>query len=380
MGPPGPPGPQGPPGPAGGPQGPPGPEGPPGPQGPSGVDGAIGPQGAQGAQGPPGPQGPSGVDGAIGPQGAQGPAGLPGPIGPQGPKGDTGPAGGPPGPQGPPGLDGVMGPPGPQGQKGDTGPQGQKGDTGPQGQKGDTGPQGPIGPTGLVGAIGPQGPQGPQGPPGPSSSQGSNPNTPNSYYVFDDFIMKPVGWNIVGNPIKEASTYDHPGILRIKTKSRFCDEATVSCDSEIAIGNISQCRWLIKPFPNSDVTIMKARIGLMNVITGDPTFGVWFEFNHTSSNWLCCVNGSVAHEFTGSGSLSGKWCWFKITLDNNSKCRFELYDNEAQVTYSYLHENETLAASDAVFPNTYIMTCNNRNKMLDLDFFDMEAKIVNRLL
>lgn len=347
MGPPGPQGPQGPPGPAGGP---------PGPQGPAGLDGATGPQGAQGVQGPPGPQGPSGVDGAVGPQGAQGPAGLPGPIGPQGPKGDTGPAGGPPGPQGPAGLDGAMGPPG------------------PEGPKGDTGPQGPIGPTGLVGAIGPQGPPGPQGP------QGSNPNTPNSYYVFDDFVMKPVEWNIVGNLNKEASTYDHPGILRIKTEARFCDEASVSCDSEIAVGNISQCRWLIKPFPNSDLTIMEARIGLTNVRIGGPTSGAWFEFNQTSSNWICYVNGSVVHDFTGSGSLSGKWCWFKITLDHNNKCRFDLYDSDAEVTYSYLHEEESLTSSDMVFPNTYIMTCNNRNKVLDLDFFDMEAKVVNRLL
>ena len=294
-----------------------------------------------------GPQGPQG------PQGTQGPQGE---VGPQGPVGPAGPAGGP------------QGPPGPAGSDGDTGPMGPRGDTGPQGEAGPIGPQGPKGDTG---------PQGPQGPPGTSETQGSS--TPNSYYIFDDFIMKPVGWNVVGSPIRQTSTYGHPGILRVQTEARFCDEASISCDSEIAIGNISQCRWFIKPFPNRDVISTETRVGLTNVRIGRPASGAWFEFNHTSLNWICYVNGSVVHEFTGSGDLSGKWCWFKISMDNNNKCRFELYDSEAQVTYSYLHENEVLRGTDEVFPNTYVMTCNNNNKMIDLDFFDMETKFVNRL-
>ena len=236
---------------------------------------------------------------------------------------------------------------------------------------------GETGPAGPQGIQGPAGPQGIQGPPGPS---GAGSNTPNSYYFFDDFIAKSVEWNIIGNLAKQPGSYDHPGVIGVYTDIIPGNEVALSTDGKIASGNIARCRWLIRPFPNSGTTSVEARIGLTNTRTGNPNIGAWFEFDDDITNdWTCYVNGERVYTFINSGSLSQKWCWFEISSTTDRIFTFRIYNIEEEETLEIQYFGRALEDASMVFPTVYVRTDINYSKRLDLDFFDMETRFVNRL-
>jgi hypothetical protein len=269
-------------------------------------------------------------------------------------------------------LPGETGPMGPQGIQGPKGDKGDTGDQGPTGAKGDTGDQGPKGYQGIQGPTGAKGDTGPQGPPGP------NLNTPNGYHMLDDFIGKTVDWDITNNVEKQDGALDHPGVLGLYTSSSAGDFAYASYDSKIAIGNVAQCSFLVKPFSDLAVVNSRVRIGMSDKRTGTSVSGLWFEYNEFYTNWQCYVNGSRVYTFLNSGHLAQCWCWFKIAANATGGHTFEIYNTVTQEAHTFVYTGRATNDTDMVFITALIKNAHGCPKKLDLDLFEMETKFVNR--